>query len=384
MPQEVFFTITTARGQAFCDRAGERDCLKKNIEKGQHTVVVAPRRYGKTSLVRKVLTDMNVHYAEADLFCVVYTQGVCERLEQGISKVVRSMAPFTKRAIRWISDCFKKANIVVKAGGFELKLDFSKPMFDPAAEIADMLNGLEKFAVKQNKRVVVFLDEFQDLLRVDEANAIQAAIRSVAQVAQNLCFVFSGSSRYMLKKIFDDRNQPLYMCCQTILLNRIPHSDFKSHLEIAAKKRWRNSLPEDVIDKILTVTACHSYYVNLLCDQLWEGNQLPTTQSVQEAWKNCLDNQVNKCIADLEPLNSNRLKILTAVALLGGIKEPNSKFFQEKVDLPLGSMQKTLQFLLDRDYLYWTKDQTLTLVDPLLQYFIRTKIAGSRQATEDN
>lgn len=369
-PQEAFFTIKTAQGRTFCDRDSERAALRKNIEKGQHSVVVAPRRYGKTSLVHKVLLDMKVDYAEADLFCVVYTQGVCERIAHGVSQLVRKMVPFTKKAVQLLSDCFKNANVVVKAGGFELKLEFSKTKFDPAAEIADIFTGLEKLAVKQNKRVVIFLDEFQDLLRVDEANVIQAAIRSVAQTTQHLCFIFSGSSRYLLKKIFDDRNQPLYMLCQTIMLKRISSADFKNHLEIAAKKRWKATLTESVIEKILLLTACHSYYVNLLCDYLWEESQLPTASKVEAAWKNCLASQVNKCISDLEPLNSNRLKVLTMIALLDGINEPTSKFFQDKVDLSLGSIQKALTFLLDHDYIYWTEDKKLVLVDPLLKAFI--------------
>lgn len=366
----IFFTTKTAQGHAFCDRNDERALLKRNIEKGQHSVVVAPRRYGKTSLINKVLQDSGVHFVAIDLFCVVYANDVCSKIVNGVSQLIRAMVPFTKKAIQWMGDCFKNVNIVVKAGGFELKLELNQANFDPVEGIKDILIGLEKVAKKQNKRVVIFIDEFQDLLRADHADRIQATIRSVAQVAEYLCFIFSGSSRYMLKKIFDDRNQPLYMLCEQIRLERISVEEFKKHLQMAAKKRWKTLLEDAVLSDILALTACHPYYVNLLCDRLWESDKPPTVGEVLVAWRDCLSKQMDKLIADLETLNTNRLKVLSKIAILGGVAAPNGKQFVDQVGLPLGSLQKALIFLLDYDYIYRNHEKKLVLVDPLLKTLI--------------
>ena len=101
-----------------------------------------------------------------------------------------------------------------------MSVDFTQKE-NPVSQIADLLKGLEALAQKMNKKAVLFLDEFQDILKTDESNKIQSAIRSVAQHSKNITYIFSGSSRTMLEKIFDDVNQPLYLMCRKINLRRI-------------------------------------------------------------------------------------------------------------------------------------------------------------------
>ncbi len=373
-PENVYFTTKTAYGRAFCNRLKERDKLKSNIKKGQHTVVVAPRRYGKTSLVCQVLEESKVDHAVVDLFCTIYADAVCEKLIDGVSDLINKLMPFSTKTIHFIEQCFKSAFVAIKAGKIEIKVEFSKPKFDPVAGIIDVLTGLEKIASKQNKRVVIFIDEFQDLLKADNSDQIQAALRSVAQKAKYLCFVFSGSSRYMLKKIFDDRNQPLYMLCHKIQLERINEVDFTKHIQTAAKEKWKKQLPTNTIKTIFAVSELHPYYVNLLCYKLWSQKNLPTERAVFIAWDDCLQGQQHKLIADLEYLNANRIKVLNMVALLDEVAEPNSKNFIDKVGIPLSSIQNSVSYLLDQDYLMTSQSKSITLVDPLLKKFICERV----------
>ena len=50
-----FFPLGKAYGEAFCNREKEAEKLLGNIQNGKHTFLVAPRRYGKSSLCEKVL-----------------------------------------------------------------------------------------------------------------------------------------------------------------------------------------------------------------------------------------------------------------------------------------------------------------------------------------
>jgi hypothetical protein len=368
-----FFSTQTAYDHTFCNRSLEKGLLKNNILKGQHTVVIAPRRYGKTSLVNQVLSESSVDFISMDFFCVVYANTICEKILFAVSQWLKKNVPFTQKAMLLLGDCFKNTNVTVKAGAFELKLEFSKAAFNPIAEITDVLGGLEKLAAQQKKRVVVFIDEFQDLLKADQSDEIQAAIRSVAQVSRHLCFIFSGSSRYMLKKIFDDRNQPLYMLCDTIQLDRISETHFKAHLQQAAKANWKKTIAESDLNHLLTLTQCHAYYVNLLCDRLWDLDTLPSLTAIDQQWDYCLTIQMDKLIADLAPLTSNQLKVLSTIALMDGVKEPNGRDFLERVAMPLGTVQKAQTFLLDHDYFYWDLSGKLSLVDPLLKKFFQKR-----------
>lgn len=367
--REIYFTTKVATDRTFCNREQESKILINNIKKNQHTVIVAPRRYGKTSLVGHALSKINYPAARIDLFCVIYEEDICKKVAAGVSKLIREMASFSEKTIKTIEQCFKSAYVGLKAGQMEIKVEFGKTSADPISQLEDLLEGLEKLAKKHNKSVVLFFDEFQDVLKADETNKIQAAIRSVAQHSQYVTYIFSGSSRIMLNKIFDDKNQPLYMLCNKILLNRIEEGYFKIHIQNAAKKKWKNTLSDSVTSTILTLTESHPYYVNMLCDKVWELDKKPDVNHIERCWKESLFENQGKIIADLEPLNANRTKVVMMVALLGVVNEPNSKLFLDQVKLPLASTQNAVKYLINHDYLYEAADG-LKLIDPLMRQFI--------------
>jgi uncharacterized protein len=173
----------------------------------------------------------------------------------------------------------------------------------------------------------------------------------------------------MLNKIFDDKKQPLYMLCNKIILNRIENSYLIKHIQHAAVKKWHARLPDSIMSAILNLTESHPYYVNFLCDKLWELDKIPTHKNVEYYWDESLFQNRGKIVADLELLNTNRMKVLTMIALLGAVSEPNSKVFLDKVKLPLSSTQSTVQYLLNHDYIYENKTG-LKLIDPLMKKFI--------------
>lgn len=52
----TLFPSRTASGKAFCNREKERDLLINNILHLRHTLIISPRRYGKTSLAFKTMS----------------------------------------------------------------------------------------------------------------------------------------------------------------------------------------------------------------------------------------------------------------------------------------------------------------------------------------
>lgn len=369
MTKAVYFTTKVATEKSFCNRQQESQTLLNNINKNQHTVIVAPRRYGKTSLVTHTLTQLNQSFARIDLFCVVYEEDICKKIAKAISKLIQGISSFSEKTIHLLEQCFKSAYVAFSAGQIEIKIELGKSAADSISQLEDLLEGLEIFAKKHKKSMVLFFDEFQDVLKIDETNKIQAAIRSVAQHSRYVTYLFSGSSRMMLKKIFDDKNQPLYMLCSKIILDRIAPDYFKKHIQLAAQQRWKSLLPDAAVETILMLTESHPYYVNLLCDMLWEFEKKPAPGEVENCWNTALFENKGKIIADLEHLNANRIKVITTVALLGVVNEPNSKVFLDKVKLPLSSTQGTVKYLINYDYLVEAKEG-LKLVDPLMRKFL--------------
>ena len=256
--ESVYFTSKVATNTSFCNRTEEQDSIIASLQKNQHLVIVAPRRYGKTSLVINTLSRQNSIFARIDLFCMVYENEICHKVAQSVSKLIRQITPFTTKSLEIIGQCFKLASIAIKSGKMEIKVELDKTTADPTASLEDLLEGLEKLAKKQKKHVVLFFDEFQDVLKTESSNKIQAAIRAIAQHSHYVTYIFSGSSRAMLNKIFDDKKQPLYMLCKKIILNRIDQSHFSEHITNAFLKRFKKKMSNAFIHTILEKTECHS------------------------------------------------------------------------------------------------------------------------------
>ncbi len=274
---------------------------------------------------------------------MVYEEDVCNKVAKAVSSLVREITTFSEKSLKTLEQCFKTASIGFKAGHLEIKLELEKVSKEPVQQLEDLLDGLEKLAEKHKKSLVLFFDEFQDVLKVDETNKIQAAIRAVAQHSKYVTYIFSGSSRMMLNKIFDDKNQPLYMLCDKIILKRIEASHFKMHIQKAAQKKWKTNLSDALLASIFLKTECHSYYINMLCNKLWDNEQTPTEQDIEKSWDTALFENKGKIIADLESLNSSRMKVITMVALMEKVNEPIAKLFLIKLNCH--SQQRKMLFL---------------------------------------
>ena len=367
-----FFSTKVATDEVFCDRISERKVLRRCISNNEHCVVIAPRRYGKTSLVMQAIAESGVASGSVDLFCVVYEEEIIRKIAQGVSQIAQRIMSRTDKTLSFLEGVFRSAKIGIQAGSVDISVQFSRKKAT-AEHVEDLLQGLEKIAAKAEKSVVLFIDEFQDILKVEKSSSIQAAIRSIAQHSKYVTYIFSGSSRVMLEKIFDDSSQPLYMMCHKMTLSRIDPADFAEHIQNAAKTTWHSSLPNHIVEHIVRLTECHTYYVNALCVEVMSLESPPTPTEIDTLWDALLFQHKGKIVSELEKLSSNRIKVLANVALMGEVCAPNSRDFLQEVQMSLSSTQASIQYLLDNDYLFETENGGLKLVDPLMRLFLTNR-----------
>jgi len=185
-----YFPSKLAKDPRFCNRIAERQSLKRNIEMGRHTVVISPRRYGKTSLIHKVVGDANLPFAAIDLFLANDNNAITKRILEGISEAITNILPVTQKALAIAQTYFNNFKLVLHASGFSLQASHAYDTIDPVEQIFDSLKSLAELARKKNKTILLFIDEFQDIANAESAKAIQGAIRNVAQDTSNLIFVF--------------------------------------------------------------------------------------------------------------------------------------------------------------------------------------------------
>lgn len=365
-----FFPQGVARGEAFLSRENESNVLKTNIELGHHTLLMAPRRYGKTSLARHVLAELNLPYEEVNFYLSRTSISVERKIRDSIQEALGEKLGKSEQIFKSLKAFFTRSN---KKWTFGFK-NIAKVELIPENEndVADniftALSLLDSTMDTIGKKIVLFLDEVQEIDLIEEGKQIQGAIREFAQQANNVVFVFSGSNRRLLHHMFDDNSMPLYELCERLKLEKIDAEIYKEYINKVALETYGKKLDVAVLAAILSISERHPKRIYNLCYQLWladkKGDFLK--EDVQRCWDNFVRLRLNDVRIKLSKLNPSQLKVLTLIALNFG-KPLTGKDAQNKIDLSSAAITKALKVLDDEDFIVRGKDHQFTIIDPLFK-----------------
>jgi uncharacterized protein len=374
-----YFPLGLAKGEAFCNRVSKKKQLISNIKRNKHTIVISPRRFGKSSLVLYCLDETKVLYERVDLFVAVSAKTIEDQILKGVKNLISKISTAPEQAVGYITNFIKnlKSRWVVGTDGINIELIPEKDS-DPAGVIMESLQMLENLLKKKGKKAVFFIDEFQEIGVLANNMGIAGAIRHVAQESENIHFIFSGNNRHVLATIFDDRSSPLYMLCDRITIDRISEGDYEEYINKVAKKTWGEALDQAVIEEIFKLTERHPYYMNVLCDKVWAyyAEHIPTIETVEEVWHDYVLQEESKIAKELSSLNTSQKKILIAVSQ-GVCNALTSKEILKKFNLTSSSVIKSLKQLEEQDYLNRNKENDYFIVDPLIKSSLRLFYSGS-------
>ena len=363
-----YFPQGLALGDNFCNRTVEKERLKNNILSSRPTLVMSPRRYGKTSLALEVLHNIRIPYARLDLYSELNELEIQNSMLGAIGDILYSIESIPKKALKTVTDFFSDISVSFKLVGAEIKIEFSRSRKAPAKTILEALLKLDKMLKSKKKKVCLFLDEFQRITQITESATIDGAIRQVAQESKNIAFVFSGSNRHLLGLMFDDRKKPLYKLCDRIILKRIMKDEYIPFIEQKAKKKWKKAISKNLIESILQLTEKHPYYVNVLCHRLWLLKKPPTEKDINAIWYQYTLEEKTNVLNEIELLGGNQAKMLIALAKYGDEVLPMSKEFIALTKFSLSSASLAIKSLEKKDYLFTDDGNKYQIIDPLIKY----------------
>jgi len=368
---ERYFPWGIACGEAFLGRKKEINRLKNNITKGYHTLLLSPRRYGKTSLAKYVINSTKQLWIEIDLFVAQDEFSVEQKFLKGVQSII-SQIDAPEKWFNILVNFFKHTNktwtVGIKGLQLELKPESHK---DIPQNILDSLTALEYVLKKKKQKAILFIDEFQEIANIKINRAIEGAIRNFAQSTAHIVFIFSGSSRHMLKHMFGDKTRPLYALCDEINLDRLKSEDYKTYLNKVAKKTWGEELKEEVLHKIIEVTECHPRYVYNLCMFLWEHcvqlKKKIAERDIDIVWTMLIEDRLKDTREILSAKSKGQIKILSLIAL-GYNKEITGQLAQGKLAMSGSAISQSLKILEKEDYIEKIlPDTSYRIIDPLLR-----------------
>ena len=365
----ISFPLGIAKGKYFCNRVAETKHLGRNMRNCTHTVLISPRRYGKTSLAYKALQDAKLPNARVDLYMTTSATDIEKAIIAGVDNLLSQVSNNAEILLGLIKDFIKllRPSFEASAHGLKIKLESSQRA-NSAANICEALQILDGVLKKKAMKAVLLIDEFQEVQLVAPDQGIEGAIRHVAQETENFTIIFSGSHRHLLRSMFNQKNKPLYRLCDEIQLDRISENDYVPFIKKFSVNQWGEALDEKVLKYIFNQSECHPYYFNAICEKLFMKEKIPTLADAQTVWNNLLSTKKKDVLAETKELNITHKKILVAIAH-GINKELTGQQFLSQAELPGSSVIRALEYLEENDFIEKKQDQ-FYIIDPLLKGII--------------
>jgi AAA+ ATPase superfamily predicted ATPase len=362
-----YFPTYLAQGKAFCNRKEELSRIIYDLKGNTPILLISPRRYGKTSLALKAFEQIKWPYAHVDLYKALNAEDIEKFILNGIGKLLGTLESAPKKLLHLVSDFFSSMQIKVVLEKAGIQLEFNQRKQTAPDIILKSLEKLHELAKKKKKNVILYLDEFQVMAEVINNNSIEAAIREAAQKSTHVAYVFSGSNRHLMEQMFYDRNKPFYKLCDQIKLDRISEKEYEKYIQIASKRTWRKKITKDALEKIFELTESHSYYVNKLCSLLWQRNKPPTPNEILSTWHNFVLENKSLIERELALLSINQRKLLIFLASIEKTDELFSKQLTQQINLSSSSIQRAIEPLIEKDYVYIDETKFYRILDPLIK-----------------
>ena len=176
------FPLGIAKDEYFCNRVSETAHLIRNIKSCTHTVLVSPRRYGKTSLAYRAIDQCGLPFVKIDFYMATSHKDVEKAIIKGINGIISQVTGVTEKILSSIKSYVKSIKTSLEMGSEGIKLILEPSMNSSTPEnICEALQILNVILEKKGQKCVLLLDEFQEVERVAKNQGIEGAIRHVAQ-----------------------------------------------------------------------------------------------------------------------------------------------------------------------------------------------------------
>lgn len=368
----VFGKIATDKN--FTDRELETATLVSHFKSLTNTIIISPRRWGKSSLVYKAANaameqDDKLRICHIDLFNIRDEEHFYSLLAQKVISVTSSKWDETIDIVkRFFSRLSPKITIGTDPMN-EVAVDFEiKDVINNPDEVLDLA---EKIAKEKGLKIVICIDEFQNISEFSDPDYFQKRLRSHWQQQQNVAYCLYGSKRYMMLEVFTDSSKPFYKFGNLMFLNKI-ETEF---LVDFFKKRFVETgkdITAEACNLIVKLTDNHPYYAQQLAQLSWlRTDGVCTEKTVQESHTSLVE-QLSLLFATItENLTTQQLNYLKA--LLAGEKSISSTetMHRYKISSPT-SIARSKIALIKNDILD-NKAGEISFQDPIYAYWLKTE-----------
>lgn len=366
----IFGKIATEKN--FTDREVETSNLVQSFTSLINTIIISPRRWGKSSLVNKASKlameqDSKLRICHIDLFNVRSEEHFYSLLAQ---KVIAATSSKWEDAIEnakcFLSHLVPKISIGTDPTN-EISIDFDWEM--EKHNIDEVLDLAEKIAQKKGLKIVICVDEFQNISEFTDPEYFQKKLRSHWQHHQRVAYCLYGSKRHMMMDVFTDSSKPFYKFGNLMFLNKIE----TPHLVEFFNNRFADTgkaINEDASKLIAELVDNHPYYAQQLAQQSWlRTKDVCTVEIVQEAHAALVEQLSLLFVTITETLTTQQLNYLKA--LIAGEKAISSTEVMHRYKISSTTSISRSKASLVKNDIIDNKAGEISFQDPIYAYWLK-------------
>ena len=313
-------------GYQFYDRVRAADELYRHLRDGTTNVVIsAPRRYGKTSLVMKVLERFRqegtrcLHF---DVSKVGSVERFCEEYAAAVSALFGGLPDVMRR----ISDALVPLHptFSLSPKGVAVRFDYGDRM--TASSVSEVLELPERLAASADAAtVVVAFDEFQEVAGLSRDVPLEAVFRGVIQSHTRVRYAFLGSKTHLMKRMFGLSSRPFYRSALTLKVGKPPEDESAEFVSSRFASEGI-AIPVELTEEIVRVSENIPYYLQAVAGLAFFSVERRNGREVE---RGDIDFAVTRLLENGEDLYAEILSKLSSCqrALLEALAaEPAAKF----------------------------------------------------------
>ena len=366
-----FFYGSAVTGDAFIGRHDQIEDLRNKILSGQNVVLYGERRMGKTSLAAEVFRQISKSHDAVfvDLNNVKTVKDVIFSISGAVHRLSGRGRPkeVARNLWRGLKSARPKHNWLPTDGSPSLSLTFEEQM-DSIDEMFAHIEGAHK-----EKPLVIFLDEFQGVLKCENSDRLIALLRSHIQHQPNIPYLFAGSIRHQMYDIFMSPISPFFKSAIPMEIGPIPKEELCQSLAGIFSRENTSVAVNGTLEFAYDLVHGTTGEMQQICSTIWDilPHCAPVDMtSLEKGIKKILTIYDKHYSAIYRKLTIKQADVLKELARVNG-KEPYCVEFQNATGQPLGTIQKGIKKLEKEEVIYQPYgEKDYRFIDPFFQAWV--------------
>jgi hypothetical protein len=335
----------------FADREDERKKLAINMLSGINTMIISPRRWGKSSMVTKVFEELSKENKNVKVLILDFFSANSEEefLQMFATEIIRASSSKWEDWVRSGKEMFTSFTPRVTFGIDPISdFNISFSLGELKKNKREILNLPEVIAKKKKFNFVIGLDEFQNIANFSDYKNLEKNMRAVWQKQKHVTYCIYGSKRHMMKEIFDNSSNPFYRFGDIIYLQKITTDKWIKFIQ-SGFRRTKKKIDKPNAQLIVDLMKNHSWYIQQLSHYVWNlTSEVVTKREIKLALEEVISANTPLYQQAIEQISFTQINLLKAIT--NNEKQLSSMELLQKYNLGTSrNVSKNKTILLSKD-----------------------------------